>query len=343
MTLGRSIRLFLADGTPNGVLTAEIMNWTGHVLAGPRRKLAELMRRPECMRTGVYFLIGSDPENSLRPKVYIGESTDLIWSLEQHNRPEEQGGEDFWERVCLVTSKEQSLTQAHVKDLKRQLIGLARYAKRCELVNGPDCDHAPLSEADCSDMMFFLEHIYAVLPALGYDFLAPIADAAPASAETAETQRLTASQAHPVRQSDDAESDRESASPLFKLEMPEHELKALARVIDDRFVVLKDSQALPFRSDTVSDIQTLYSQLIENGVLLQAGDRLMRFSKDHVFSSHRTAAALICGASSDARADWLVSETGQTYAAWYRQRPSASPRVSFSSHEEWLKKALPQM
>lgn len=34
MTQGRSLRLFLVDGTPNGLLTAEIMNWTGHVLSG---------------------------------------------------------------------------------------------------------------------------------------------------------------------------------------------------------------------------------------------------------------------------------------------------------------------
>ncbi len=28
MSQGRSLRLFLVDGTPNGLLTAEIMNWT---------------------------------------------------------------------------------------------------------------------------------------------------------------------------------------------------------------------------------------------------------------------------------------------------------------------------
>ena len=48
MSQGRSLRLFLVDGTPNGLLTAEIMNWTGHVLTGPRSKLAELMQRSEC-------------------------------------------------------------------------------------------------------------------------------------------------------------------------------------------------------------------------------------------------------------------------------------------------------
>ena len=66
MSQGRSIRLFLVDGTPNGLLTAEIMNWTGHVLTGPRSKLAELVQRPECARTGVYFLVGPDPDDSLR-------------------------------------------------------------------------------------------------------------------------------------------------------------------------------------------------------------------------------------------------------------------------------------
>ena len=64
MTQGRSIRLFLVDGTPNGLLTAEIMNWTGHVLTGPRSKLSELVQRPECGRTGIYFLVGPDPELS---------------------------------------------------------------------------------------------------------------------------------------------------------------------------------------------------------------------------------------------------------------------------------------
>lgn len=47
MTQGCSIRLFLVDGGHNGVLTAEIMNWTGHVLTGPRSKLSEILEGPE--------------------------------------------------------------------------------------------------------------------------------------------------------------------------------------------------------------------------------------------------------------------------------------------------------
>lgn len=124
MNQGRSIRLFLVDGTPNGLLTAEIMNWTGHVLTGPRSKLSELVQRPEVGRTGIYFLVGPDPENTFRPLVYIGESDDVGKRLKQHNKPEDQGGKDFWEKVCLITSKDQTLTE----EWQRMFTSLSRAA-----------------------------------------------------------------------------------------------------------------------------------------------------------------------------------------------------------------------
>ena len=44
---GRSVRLFLADGTPQGLIVAEIPNWSGKVLAAPRSRLGELLKRSE--------------------------------------------------------------------------------------------------------------------------------------------------------------------------------------------------------------------------------------------------------------------------------------------------------
>lgn len=35
MSRGHHIELFLVDGTPGGITTAEIIGWTGHVLSGP--------------------------------------------------------------------------------------------------------------------------------------------------------------------------------------------------------------------------------------------------------------------------------------------------------------------
>ncbi len=47
----KQIKLFLIDGTPGGVTTAEITNWTGHVLSARRSDLADLLTREEAQRT----------------------------------------------------------------------------------------------------------------------------------------------------------------------------------------------------------------------------------------------------------------------------------------------------
>jgi hypothetical protein len=36
---GKTVRIFLADGEPTGILLAEIGNWTGWVLVAPRSQL----------------------------------------------------------------------------------------------------------------------------------------------------------------------------------------------------------------------------------------------------------------------------------------------------------------
>ena len=60
--VGRSIRLFLADGSPHGLVVAEIGNWSGKVLAASRSRVPDLLRRSEVGRTGVYVLLGADPD-----------------------------------------------------------------------------------------------------------------------------------------------------------------------------------------------------------------------------------------------------------------------------------------
>jgi len=52
---GRTIRLFLVDGKPTGIMTAEIGNWSGKIVIGGRADLPEIVRRPEAGKTGVYF------------------------------------------------------------------------------------------------------------------------------------------------------------------------------------------------------------------------------------------------------------------------------------------------
>ena len=110
MTEGKSIRLFLVNGTPGGLLTAEIMNWTGHIVAASRSDLAALLRRPEASRTGIYILLGDDPNSLGGTIAYIGEGDDVSKRLSRHAQPEDRGGKDFWNRAILLTSKDRELT-----------------------------------------------------------------------------------------------------------------------------------------------------------------------------------------------------------------------------------------
>ena len=303
MTQGRSIRLFLVDGTPNGLLTAEIMNWTGHVLTGPRSKLSELVQRPECSRTGIYFLVGPDPDNTLRPLVYIGESDDVGTRLKQHNRPEDKGGKDFWEKVCLVTSKDQNLTKAHVKYLESLLIQNAGQVGRCKLINGTAHEYINLPESDRADMAFFMEQIRTVLPVLGLDFLR-------------ETSR-------PLREPEATTAAEPEASPRFTLEVPRHGIRATGQEIDGEFYVFKGSLARGSWVGTERGYQSLYNQLCEDGVLVESdGTRI--FNEDQSFSSPSAAAAVISGRSANGRTSWKAEGKGLTYGEWQDQQVSAA-------------------
>ncbi len=50
MISGRTIRMHLVDGTVSGLITAEIMNWMGHVVLSPRSRLMALLARAEARR-----------------------------------------------------------------------------------------------------------------------------------------------------------------------------------------------------------------------------------------------------------------------------------------------------
>lgn len=304
MNPGRSIRLFLVDGQPNGLMTAEIMNWTGHVITGPRTKLAELVQRPECDRTGIYFLVGPDPENSLRPLVYIGETDNVGNRLKQHNRPEDKGGKDFWEKACVVTSKDPNLTKAHVKYLESLLIQIATEVGRCQLVNGTAHEYINLPEADQADMAYFLEQIRTMLPVLGFDFL---------------RERPVARKAEPGTTTGVA-----TEVAQFVTEVPRHGIKAQAQEVEGEFYVLEGSLARGEWVGINGGYKGLFQQLCEDGILVETDGKLRRFASDYAFSSPSAAAAVVAGRSANGRTSWKREDSGLTYGEWQDQQVSAA-------------------
>ena len=293
MTLGRSIRLFLVDGTPGGLIVAEIINWTGHVIQAPRSSLGELLERPEMTRTGVYILTGEDPDNPGQTLAYIGESDVVDQRLRQHSRSLE-----FWDKVTVITSKDHNLTKGHVKYLECRMIETAKLAGRVKLNQiSPNPVHLP--EADISDMASFMDYCKIVLPVIGLDLLKEVPPTAASEITDQETM---------IRR-----------SPIFVLKENRAGLQAQAQEVDGEFIVMAGSLAKATWSSTHHHAyESLHRSLVERGKLIANGDNqdLMVFSENTPFRSPSAASAVIFGRNDNGRLSWILENSDKTYAQW---------------------------
>lgn len=66
----RSIRIFMPDGSPTGLRTAEIGLSTVKAVACSRTSLDQLAKRTEARRTGVYVLVR--PDSTIVGRTAIG-------------------------------------------------------------------------------------------------------------------------------------------------------------------------------------------------------------------------------------------------------------------------------
>lgn len=82
----RQIKIFLVDGSPSGLRTAELGLSTCKAVMAPRTQLAELQKRVEASRTGVYILVGPDSANPGRETIYIGEGDNAFLELKTMTR-----------------------------------------------------------------------------------------------------------------------------------------------------------------------------------------------------------------------------------------------------------------
>lgn len=310
-SIGRSVRLFLVDGKSTGLITAEIMNWTGHVLTGPRAELPKFLTRPEVSRTGVYLLYGQDTVNADTVMLYIGESDNVGGRLKQHNQ---EGKKDYWERTCVITSKDQNITKAHARYLESRLIGIAKAAGRAQVENGTTPPPVALPEADQSDMEYFIDQIRLVLPVLGLEFFR--------ESPTPSTDPGTSS----------AGSDTLETGPLFELSHKKSGASAKAREIDGEFVVLKGALVVPDwkqASTAAMGYAKLHTKLKEKGILqTDSSAPLATLIQDVAFPSPSAAAAVVLGRSANGRLEWKLEDTQTSYAAWQDQQIKSTAQPS---------------
>ena len=304
---GRTVRLFLVDGSPSGILTAEIMNWTGHVLVAPRSQLPDALRRPEAVRTGVYVLTGDDPDHPSRLRVYIGEGDSVIDRLKMHAKDPTK---DFWTHACLVTSKDANLTKAHVRYLESRLLDLAKVADRATIANGNEPGAKQLPESDVADMEFFLSQMQVVLPVVGLNFLRPKGRSAPQLASVVPSEQVFS-----------------SGTLALTLTNKKHGITANAIEDDGEIIVQAGSSAVAKEDFASNTYAQLRAALISDGrlALLPDGDRYV-FTSDVPMASPSAAAAVVLNRNSNGRAEWRVAATGQSLRDWQDSLLAAVPQ-----------------
>lgn len=271
--------------------------WTGHVLVINRTQLPKAMLRPEIERPGVYLLVG---EKDDRPLLYIGETDDVKKRLKNH-----AAQKDWWSEAICITSNGEPLNKAHARYLESKLISDALRLRKIKLDNEQSPPERTLSEAARAHMDDFLDNTYLVLPALRYDFFS-------------ENRKLP-----------DLGSPQKNASTEvnFVTMVPELRIPARARLMDEQFVVQAGSGA---RLDWIGSegghagYQTLFSELVDQGVLVENGDHRV-FSDSYGFSSTSAAGAIVKGRPTAGPTTWKVEGTNQTYREWEGNQLDAVP------------------
>jgi hypothetical protein len=263
-----TVKIFLVHGDPASLRTAEISNWTGKAVSGPRSQLEAVLQRPEAGKPGVYCLTGINPETG-KERVYIGEAEAIRSRIKAHL------DKDFWKTVSFIVSKDENLTKAHIKYLEGHLIDRAKKAARYELDNA-NASGSHLPESDAADMDVFLARMEQLLPLLGQDFLKPI-----------------------------SKPDRQlPKSRLLFCEIKN--VKARGRQTENGFIVLAESEAVLQERPSTQKYPyaaTLRSQLLNEGVLEEGNDRLV-FKRDYEFSSPSAAASVIQGGQANGLQAW---------------------------------------
>lgn len=297
-TTGRTIKIFLMEGDYNGILTAEVINWTGKIIvfncdqmASPNHKEFLLQ---EVERAGAYFLVGDTDDNQGQRQVYIGESENVYLRLTQHQKSPDKG---FWTRTIVVVSKDDNLTKSHIKYLEANLIQIAKKSRRASLSNGAEPNPPSLPSSDKSDMEFFVEQTLLVLSTLGFDFSIPLTPM-----ENTQPQLI-----------------KEGEEFQFKT----GDVSATARVYDGKFLVLANSTAALREGASLNKYYCMLRKTLKDEGVLVEKQGVLKFSRDYQFDTASKAATIIAGTNRNGRDVWKHNSDSKTsYNDWIAENVS---------------------
>ncbi|WP_409250661.1 GIY-YIG nuclease family protein [Bacillus sp. SCS-153A] len=280
MSLGKTIQIFMPDGSPTSVKIAEVTTRIVQLILIPRNKLTEMNQRDEVKNVGVYFLFGKSDSDG-KPSVYIGEAENCFDRLKQHNR---DANKDFWNVAVVAVSKTSSFTKSHVKYLESFFYKEAKKIGRYTLENGNIPTQSSLPEPMVADLMDNFETMKTLLSALGFPIFEQVIS--------------------------------NKAKEIFYCKGKDAFAKG--EYTNEGFVVLKGSTSNKIESASSGlTIEKMRNELKDNRILIEE-ENVFRFNEDHIFSSPSAAAAAVLARRANGWTEWK-DETGNTLDQLKRQ------------------------
>lgn len=288
MKFGKTIKIFLIDGDPNGRMSCELSNWSGKAYKIPRIKVKDCSDREDLTTsTGVYLLFGKDDDG--KDQVYIGEAENILKRLNQ-----QLTSKDFWNETIVFISKDDNLNKAHVKYLENRLHEIAKSANRYKVDNSIVPTQSSISESDRAEMEEFIEYIKLLVNTLGHKVFE----------EKREFKPKQKQATFFIKAARGADGQGEPTS--------------------DGFVVFKGSKAAAtIVNSMTSNFITYRQKLIDEGVLVDKGE-FFEFTDDYIFSSPSTAAVMVMGRNANGLTEWKTKD-GKTLKDFETNEKTTKP------------------
>jgi len=262
---GKTIQVFLTDGSPRGIKLAEITSNIELAVFIPRNKMNESTARTEVSRPGVYFLFG-EIEEKAKPVAYIGQSRNCIERIKTHDQKK-----DFWNYAVLIISKTNSFTLTQIEYLEELAISKAHDANRYELENAVNPRKFTVPETLEADLLDNFDTIKILLSTLGFPLF------------------------------DEIGKDLKTKDTLF---CKGKDASGEGAYQDDGFVVFKGSIANNVLAPACnSTIRNLRSKLVDDKILIDKGTTL-EFTEDYLFSSPSAAASQVLARNANGWTEW---------------------------------------
>lgn len=299
----RSIKIFLSQGDPSGIRTAQMSMSTILAIAFRRNQLNEVRKKfPEIMNPGVYILIGSDSEPL---QAYIGESESVANRLATHSANSKEGGsKEYWVDTVVLISKDENLTKSHVRYVESKLLDAGSDNSRWVFPNdakpSPNAGKLPIDAQ--AEMDEFIEQAKVLVGILGWDVFRDMRHRS--SSSTSETLEPNTS--------------ADAQNQVFSCKGSSYDAQMIVVPSGECFV-LKGSKARVDLAKSARDaLRSEQEALRGSKVLVEEGGYLL-FTSDYGFRSPSAAASIVSGANVNGRTSWVLSN-GQTYAEWEANR-----------------------